>query len=354
MDSTKLTQYYDNLKSRLDDDSSTSTTLMKVGDNMSHPGSVAYINRAQSEADKLTDNCCKHVILDIYCKILPLDQSYISGNMGQMKSDIDSMLANKGMTASQYITSCHESTNAPMVDFIVRATESIGRSFMEEAKETLKDAQKNGIDVPPPEAPSMDDENINDQIVGVENDTEYAAFIGKLKKATENQIVNEITEELKKRKETEDMTFKTPSDSGVATESTISIALDFLNLSLMNEKMDVSAELQENMIGMAIRESTMNIMDNIFKLPGADLKSYRTRVLLGKGNIINEAAANYFIESGNKRFEPLYKEVDGNKYDVSNYEKVDKDGKKTPMTDQEAKSILDPEGYKGYQNRDKK
>ena len=84
-------------------------------------------------------------------------------------------------------------------------------------------------------------------------------------------------------------------------------------------------------------------------------KQFFNRVRLGEGAIINNKAKKDFIEAAeqNKRYEPLYKEVDGNKYDVSNYEKVDDKGNKTPMSDQEAKKVLDPDGYKGYQNRNR-
>ena len=54
---------------------------------------------------------------------------------------------------------------------------------------------------------------------------------------------------------------------------------------------------------------------------------------------------------GARLFEPLYKEVDGAKYDVANHEKVSTNGTKTKMTDSEAKKYLDADAYKSYQSK---
>ena len=111
---------------------------------------------------------------------------------------------------------------------------------------------------------------------------------------------------------------------------------------------------QENVIGMAIREATLNEMDTVFCLPGSTFREFASRIRMGHGTIITESTITAFMEDGTQRYEPLYKETDGGKYDIANYEKIDKDGKKTPMTDDEAKKVLDPEGYKKYQGTTKK
>ena len=53
---------------------------------------------------------------------------------------------------------------------------------------------------------------------------------------------------------------------------------------------------------------------------------------MGHGTIITESTITAFMEDGTQRYEPLYKETDGGKYDIANYEKIDKDGKKTPKS----------------------
>jgi hypothetical protein len=144
-----LTDFYDKLKSGISQNKPVvNPNLMNVATNgnlQSSPGAVAWNNQAVRERDKLKEGCCKRILLDIYCKILPLDQDYIDGNQGKMKSDVDSFLANKNMTASQYLTSGYDKTNAPLLEFLLRSTDLIGEEFMKEAKETLNDAQENDV-----------------------------------------------------------------------------------------------------------------------------------------------------------------------------------------------------------------
>ena len=154
--SDSLTDFYDKLKSGIDRDRpKPGSNLMTVGgpgNAQSNPGALAWRNQAVRERDKLKEDCCKKIIIDIYCKTLPLDKDYIDGNQGQMKSDIDSMLASKNMTATQYLTSAYEKTKAPLLEFVLRSTDLIGAEFMKEADETLKDAQENNVKIPAPEA----------------------------------------------------------------------------------------------------------------------------------------------------------------------------------------------------------
>lgn len=361
MDGQSLTQFYDTLKQKLDEPQEAPGTPMinvqrSPGGLDKSPGELMWRNKAAHHAEHLKDKCRKHILVDMYCKIIPLDQDYVCGHHGQMQADVDSMLDKKGLTASQYLTSCYEATHAPLLEFILRSTDNIGKSYLEDAKETLKDAQENDVKLPEPEEPDVDDENVEGQIVDIEKDTEYESFIDKLKAKTIQKIVDDVSKIINDKKEENEMTFDTsPADDSV-TESTVSIGVDYLQKHLWKESVSLTPELQEEMIGMAIREATLNQFDVVFNQPGASLKEYRSKINYGKGAIINESATSYFKESTNTeaRYEPLYKEVDGNKYDISNYEKVAEDGKKTPMTDSEAKSVLDAEGYKKYQNRNKK
>lgn len=344
-----LTDFYDGLKSGLAQDQPARSSNMNIVTPGS-PGAVAWRNQAARESEKLKEGCYKRIILDMYCKIIPLDSDYVAGNQGQMKSDIDSFLANKGMTATQYLTSCHEKTNAPLLEFILRSGNTIGKEFMKEASETLKDAQENNINVPPPQADLNSEENQN-ALVDIQDDNDYKSFIEKLKEKTINKIVTDVSKIITDKKEEKEMTFN--PNPVATTESTVSVVMDYLNYKFMKENVEISSDMQEEMIGLAIRESTLNQLDTVFKQPDSELRLFASRIRLGKGVLVNESAVSYFIESGGvaKRYEPLYKETDGSKYDVSNHEKVGKDGKKTPMTDAEAKKVLDPEGYKSFQNK---
>ena len=298
MDNESLTRFYDDLKSELNKDKPEVSTMKVSGGGpigLSHPGALQYRNMAAKECEKLKDNCRKHIILDIYCKILPLDDEYKCGHMGQMKHDIDCMLNNKGMSATQYLTSAYEKTKAPLVEYVLRATDMIGRQFMEESDETLKDAQEKNIDIPAPQAPTEDDKEIENQLVDIKDDNEYSTFIDKLKEKTINKIVNDVSKIINNKKEEKNMTFdpKPLADQEAEMESTISIGLNYLQSKIMTESGDnITPELQEEMIGMAIRESTLNQIDTVFKQDNSDFKSFSSRIKYGKGALINESAVN--------------------------------------------------------------
>lgn len=347
--SDSLTDFYDKLKTDLSQDRpAANSNLVNVADG------TAWRNQAARERDKLKEGCCKRILLDIYCKILPLDQDYIDGNQGQMKSDVDSFLANKNTTAAQYLTSGYEKTNAPLLEFLIRSTDTIGAQFMKEADETLKDAQDNNVQIPPPES-DVNNKETQNQLVDVQKDTEYQTFIDKLKEKTVNKIVADVSKIIADKKEEKEMTFNPTPDEETVTESAVSIGMDYIHQKLWKENVEMSPVIQEQMIGLAIRESTLNQLDIVFAQPYAELAQFSSRMRFGKGVLINESAVSYLKEAADsetvKRYEPLYKETDGGKYDVSNYEKVAPDGKKTPMTDSDAKKVLDPNAYKSFQNK---
>lgn len=352
-DATDLTQFYDNLKSQVSDIPTGNPGPQPMNRFSGHPmGATPHMimhSLAAKSCDKLKDDCCKHIILDIYCKIIPFDQEYIDGNMGQMKQDVDAMLNNKNVTATQYLTSAFESTHAPLLDYILRSCDAIRDAYMEDAEKKIKDAEGNNIDIPTPEAPSVDDEEVQNQLIDVVKDMEYESFMNQLKEKTTNQIVGGVADILNTKKEESDMIFKPKTES--MNESATSVALDYLSKMLIKEGVELKPGQQDEVIGLAIREATFNQMDTVFNLPGHKLKDFSSNIRFGKGVIINESVSSYFKEDATQRFEPLYKETNGEKYDVANYEKVDKDGKKTPMTDQEAKQVLDAEGYKKFRNR---
>ena len=319
------------------------------------PGASAWRNQAAQERDKLKEGCSKKILLDIYCKILPLDSDYIDGNQGQMSSDVDSFLANKKSTAVQYLKSAYEKTNAPLLEFVIRSIDTIGVQFMKEANETLKDAQENNVRIPAPES-DVNNQETENQLVDITKDTEYGGsggFIEKLKEKTVNKIVADVSKIIADKKEENEMTFNPKPSDGAVTESTVSVGIDYINQKLWKENVQMPAAMQEEMIGLAIRESTLNQLDLVFDQPYGEFKQFASRMRYGKGVLINESAVTYFKEAADpevaKRFEPLYKETDGDKFDVSNNEKVSKDGTTTPMNDAEAKKNLDPAAYKAYQ-----
>ena len=75
---------------------------------------------------------------------------------------------------------------------------------MEEAKEELKDAQENGEDVVAPTTPDPEtDDEIQNQLVDIKDDTEYDSFVDTLKKKTIDKIVSDVTKIINDKKETD-------------------------------------------------------------------------------------------------------------------------------------------------------
>lgn len=298
---TPLTQLYSDIKSGLDKGPSGVPTMRVSGGMMrdaDHPGAIAWRQKASAEADKLACDCHRHMLVDIYCKIIPLDNDYVQGHHGQLAGDVDNMLSSKGMTATQYLTSCYEATKAPLLEFLLRSGNMIGQQFKEDANETLKDAQEKDIEVPAPEAPTTDDEEIQSQLVDVKSDSEYSTFIDQLKQKTIKKIVSDVSKIISNKKDEKSMTFDTTpiADQEAQTESTTSIAVNYVQQHLIKESVELDNDGQDMVIGMAIRESTLNEINRCFKQPDSNFRSYSSRVRIGHGYVVTESAVKTFIE----------------------------------------------------------
>lgn len=278
-----LSNFYDDLKKEI---SAPAPTTYKVGTSGMNFDAQQWKNKVMHHCHDLKDKCRKHLLVDIYCKIIPLDKDYVDGNMGQMNKDIDSMLAAKGQTPTQYFTSCFESTHAPFVKFLIESTEQIARSYMEKEEAELKDAQENNIELSDPAEPSIDDEEIDSQLVDIKSDTEYNDFVEQLKKKTIDKIVDDVSQIIAGEKEEKDMTFDPVEESAVIT------AMNYIQKNVKTES--VTPEQTEQMIGLAIRESVLHELDCVFDQPGKLFTEYSTRVRLGKGYVINESGLNTF------------------------------------------------------------
>lgn len=296
---SSLTQFYDTLKAQLSEPEDRASTTIDVRRSPAgldrSPGEMMYRNKAIVNADHLKDKCRKHILVDMYCKIIPLDDDYVCGNQGQMCQDVDNMLDKKGLSASQYLKSCFESTDAPLLEFIIRSTENIAKSYLEETQKELKDAQDNDVKIDEPKEPTLDDEAINDQLIDIKQDPEYNSFIDKLKEKTINKIVNDVSKIIADKKEEKKMTFDTTPIENT-NESVISVGMEYLQKNVWNESTQLSADIQEEMIGMAIREATLNQFDVVFNQPGKEFREYASRIRYGKGAVINESAVTYIKE----------------------------------------------------------
>lgn len=239
------------------------------------PLALAWRNKAAKCAEQLKDDCRKHIIIDVYCKILPLDKEWIDNHHGKVCHDVDCMLGNKDMTATQYLTSAFESTNAPFVEYLLRSTNMIGRTYMEEQEEILKDAQEKDINVPDPKEPTTDDEDIENSLVDIKQDIEYEDFVDQLKKKTVDKIVNDISKIIEDKKDENDMTFE--------TESVVAVSMDYMQK--YNWGTEITESINDEMIGMAIREATLREFDLVFNQP-VSFNECATRIRNGKGNVV--------------------------------------------------------------------
>ena len=322
--------------------------LMNIGPGT--PGALAWKRQAQANCEQLKDQCLKRIVLDIYVKCLPLDKDYIDGNQGIIKQDVDNFLGSKGMTPRQYITSAHEKTKAPLLEYILQSVDNIGKQFMEEAEEILKDAQANDITPPPPEGDVEDIETQN-ALVDIKKDVSYDNFVDELKQKTVDKIVTDISELIAKEKEGDEMrprlsgsgtsddsfgdmptmegvkdtaqrtvnkakdvvqktkdkidkhnekgfqkfinkkleTLANELDKRFQTESTIVTVYDYVVESLWKENIELTPELNEEIIGMAIREAVLNQLDLVFKQPMSDFTNFRSTIRFGKGVVVNES-----------------------------------------------------------------
>ena len=275
MEPMSLNNLYNNLKNEISGPISSNQMFHVGNDSEAH----RWHHKAMLNANDLKDKCRKHILMDIYCKILPLDDDYVKGHMGQMDDDINKMLDMKGMTPTQYFTSCSESTKAPFVEFIINSTKEIANAYMEKQDEVLKDAKENDIELPEPEVPDIEEPEVKSQLVDIESDMEYDNFVDALKKKTIDKIVDDVSNIIAGEKEEKDMTFNP------VQESTVGVVMDYIQKKTWNEDVD-----QEQMIGLAIREATLHEFDCVFNLNGKNFNEYATRIRLGKGYLFNESS----------------------------------------------------------------
>lgn len=310
MDNNSLTNFYDNLKTRLNSDKGDSAPAMPVS---TMGGATAQMtvptiihHKMMKHCDQLKDDCRKHILLDIYVKILPVDDDFKQGHMGTMKNDIDCMLKNKGMTATQYMTSCSESTHAPLLEYLMRATDMIGSQYLREAEAAAEDAAKNGAANTEPKEPSINDAEVQDQLVDIKKDSEYETFIDKLKEKTINKIVKDVSDLISDKKEEQKMTFDpkddtpnaavNPNPSDAVAESAVSVGLDYIQKHLMKNNIQLSESAKDDILALAIREATLNQFDVVFNQKSGQFNEFASRIRWGKGVLINESWDHYELD----------------------------------------------------------
>lgn len=280
-----LTELYDNLKNEV------RPPISPIGGF----NKDRFMNLANKEADKLSNSCAKKILLDIYCRVIPLDHDYVKGHMGVMNKDVDSMLASKDQTPLQYFTSKYEKTDAPLLEFIIRNCRNIGKQYMEAAEKIANDNKEKDINTPPPAASAdiVDSDSQIDDITGneekdVPGDNEYEQFIEKIKKKTITRVINEVSDLINNKKDSK----KTEVNFG---ESVVGVASDYLSKKLWTESSELKDNQKEMVMGMAIREATLNIIDSVLS-SGSNFIEYRNGINMGRGIVVNESAVNAIKE----------------------------------------------------------
>lgn len=310
MEPENLSAFYADLKSRLNSDKGATapngpvTPIAGPGAPSSNMGAtmpldVALHRKMVHHCDKLKDDCRKHILLDIYVKILPCDDDFKCKHMGMMHHDIDCMLKNKGMSATQYLTSCSEATKAPLLEFIMRSTDMIGKQYMEDTTAEINADKENGIATPEVKEPSVNDADVQDQLVDIKKDPEYETFVDKLKEKTVKKIVDDVSKIIADKKDEEKMTFdtSTPANAAVA-ESVVGVGMDYMTNHFGKQMENIDSD---ELLGIAIREATLNQLDVVFRQKSGEFNEFASRIRWGKGVLINESTIDeYFSESTNR------------------------------------------------------
>lgn len=320
------------------------TSLLDLYDNLKHSSAPAagpapiqlrmnpiqvgkFHHKCGMNQAMLKEKCGKHILLDIYCKILPLDQDYVDTHQGQMSADVSAMLKQKGMTPTEYLTSAYEKTKAPMLEYVLNCIKTIGECYIKEAEDQLEDAMNGEAPENPPDPPSTEEEPVQSQLVDLKNDMEYQQFIDILKKKTVDKIVNDVSELINSKKEENDMEFNTsggqdnfgsldnnegseenkseegssdegtelppvPNEDFSASESAVAVGLEYLSKKLW--QYEFTQPGKDEALGMAIREATLYQIDKVFRQK--TFQEFASGVYFGQGYIINESAVTAFLE----------------------------------------------------------
>lgn len=363
--------------------------------------------KLNKHCDSLKDKFCRHILVDMYCKIIPLDHDYVCKHQQRMANDIDDFLANKGMTSYQYLTAAKENTKAPLIDFILREADRTAKEYYERCCKKIREDKKKGINRYAEEA-NTDFNTMQAYTIGVRENPEYieaakllyektlkkavsdvkeivdskdqypdenkqdpmdsfakqvkdkdgqvkddgkevkkteekktkeekeaednekaAAVVNAIKEETKKELVQEYADAIRAEKTKKELNFETdedlaPNKDGIALqrqikqdrelngnstsskilgdikevkkESVISLCLDYANRELITENVEMTSQLNEELIGIAIRESTLSQIDRLFKFTLDPTKNLQTKLFLNKSPLMNKQMIKSLIK----------------------------------------------------------
>lgn len=388
--------------------------MRSLGQQQEDPMSRQYIynfddqwrSKLNKQCDHLKDKFCRHILVDLYCKIIPLDHDYVCKHQHRMASDIDDFLANRKMSSYQYLTAAKENTKAPLIDFILREADRVAKEYYEACYKEMNDNCKKGCKVP------LKDEEFNnkkrmkqlaenvisdpemqlatqllaekvkknitknvEQIVenskdpeekvkglvkqdSIDNENTYGKkenepvpkeslkkqaeetpeeqgkkkkvvketaeekeklaeekaenFKKQIEENTKKQLVDEYTNYIKEARTKSQLEFdvdpnKETNPNGIKLhrqiqadelqkESVISLCLDYASKELITENVEMTPYLNEQLIGIAIRESTLLEFDRLFSFTKDVTKNLQSTLFLNKSPLMNKNTIKLLIQ----------------------------------------------------------
>lgn len=296
-DEDTLTTYYNKIKGEDPSDGAGSTGQSKTA----YRDRINYDIQVEDNVNKLKDNCCHQIILNLYMKANPMDDDYKHHHYHQMSKDVDSMMSSHNMSPTQYLTAAAEKTKSPVLEYFVRGINKICDMYKEDAFVKYNDALNNDIKMTTPPAPDLSDGNINKHLIDLEDDLQAQDVLTAIEDQTKSQIVNNISNLLINKKQEDDMEFDPePNDSlGMdVEESAISVGMDFINrYMMMNESaVTVDNDMYEEFLGLCIRESTLNEIDKCLEMASNySITDYKYTIRSGNGTIVNEMSIDEVV-----------------------------------------------------------
>ena len=278
--------------------------------------------------DKLKNKCCKHFILDIYCRTVPLDHDYVCKNKRMLSDDIDIFLDKKKMSPLEYLTAAKDETKAPLLQHLLDESDMLTHDYYEKAYKEMTENEKRGIKVKVNEPTVEDQADLDRSLVDTTEDSEYKQFVQTLKEKTRDKIIKDVTNLIEAKDADKDLEFKPgegdkpnkkmqdeleqkakakaraefrpeeEEDEKVKKESVLLQCMDFGSKKFLKEEIEMTPELNEQMIGLAIRESTLCNIDKVFKMRNhtEELQKLSTNLFLNKGFVFNKENLNKLIK----------------------------------------------------------
>lgn len=287
---SKLLEAYDNITNVMTPEIKSNNRMIQKEINANIGKPLIRRSIIVKNSDVFREACSKHILLDIYSKILPVYQEDLNNNNQFVYDDIDAFLNNKNQSATQYMKNAYERNHAPLLEYMINSINAITNEYIREADEEDK-KNNDDINIDPEPIDDVSEEELDSQLVDIKKDVEYDDFIDKLKKKTIKRIVDDITNLLKDKQGEDNMKFELPQNES----SEFLIALNHINEYCMKNNIDAD---DDSRIMLAVREATLNMIDKTFDYPQCSGRQYYAKIRSGNGIIVNESYMGEYFSEG--------------------------------------------------------